>query len=339
MSILITGGAGYIGSHTCVELLAAGYELVVADSYVNSKPEALRRVKELAGTDFPCYNCDIRNREGLRQIFAAHPVEAVIHFAGLKSVPESVRQPLQYFNNNIGGTVTLLETMAETGCETIVFSSSATVYSMNNPSPMNESMPVGGVTNPYGRTKLIIEEMLRDVCAADPDFSAALLRYFNPVGAHESGRIGEDPQGIPNNLMPFVTQVAVGKLPVLTVTGTDYDTPDGTCVRDYIHVVDLAKGHVKALAYALGHKGAEAVNLGTGKGHSVREVVRAFEAASGVRVPTVNGPRRPGDIAVSCADPSKARTLLRWQAEKTLEDMCRDVWRWQSGNPDGYEFD
>ncbi len=336
MAILITGGCGYIGSHTCIELLAAGYDIVVVDNYYNAKPEALRRVQELAGKSFPFYECDIRDADGLRRVFREHAIDAVIHFAGLKAVGESVQKPLEYYDNNVGGTVTLCQVMAEFGCKRIVFSSSATVYGMNNPSPLREDMPTGVVTNPYGRTKYVIEEILKDVCVSDPQWTAVLLRYFNPIGAHESGRIGEDPNGIPNNLMPYISQVAIGRLPQLSVFGDDYDTPDGTGVRDYIHVVDLATGHVKAVDYALGHTGAEVFNLGTGVGYSVLDLVKAFEKANGVPVPYVIAPRRPGDIATCYSDPSKAQKVLGWKAVHNVEDMCRDSWRWQSQNPQGY---
>ena len=336
MAILITGGCGYIGSHTCIELLAAGYDIVVVDNYYNAKPEALRRVQELAGKSFPFYECDIRDADGLRRVFREHAIDAVIHFAGLKAVGESVQKPLEYYDNNVGGTVTLCQVMAEFGCKRIVFSSSATVYGMNNPSPLREDMPTGAVTNPYGRTKYVIEEILKDVCVSDPQWTAVLLRYFNPIGAHESGRIGEDPNGIPNNLMPYISQVAIGRLPQLSVFGDDYDTPVGTGVRDYIHVVDLATGHVKAVDYALGHTGAEVFNLGTGVGYSVLDLVKAFEKANGVPVPYVIAPRRPGDIATCYSDPSKAQKVLGWKAVHNVEDMCRDSWRWQSQNPQGY---
>ncbi len=337
MAILITGGCGYIGSHTCIEMLKAGYDIVVLDNYYNAKPEALRRAKELAGKDFPFYECDIRDADGLQKIFSAHQIDAVIHFAGLKAVGESVSKPMEYYDNNVGGTVTLCEVMAKNGCKRMVFSSSATVYGMNNPSPLREEMPTGAVTNPYGRTKYIIEEILQDICVSDPDWSVVLLRYFNPIGAHDSGRIGEDPNGIPNNLMPYISQVAIGKLPKLSVFGDDYDTPDGTGVRDYIHVVDLAKGHVKAVDYALKTTGADVFNLGTGIGYSVLDLVKAFEKANGVEVPYMISPRRPGDIATCYSDPSKAAKVLGWKAEKTIEDMCRDSWRWQSQNPKGYD--
>ncbi|MBQ2781177.1 MAG: UDP-glucose 4-epimerase GalE [Clostridia bacterium] len=337
MAILITGGCGYIGSHTCIEMIKAGYDIVVIDNYYNSKPEALKRTRELAGKEFPFYECDIRDAEGLKKIFAAHNIEAVIHFAGLKAVGESVSKPLEYFDNNVGGTVTLCEVMRDCGCKRMIFSSSATVYGMKNPSPLNETMEIGGVTNPYGRTKWMVEQVLDDLCYSDPEWSAVKLRYFNPIGAHESGRIGEDPNGIPNNLMPYVSQVAVGKLQQLAVFGDDYDTHDGTGVRDFIHVVDLARGHVKAVAYALAHTGCEAINLGTGHGYSVLDLVKAFEKVNGVKVPYRIAPRREGDIAVCYSDPSKAAKLLGWEAELGLEDMCRDSWRWQSGNPKGYD--
>ncbi len=337
MAILITGGCGYIGSHTCVELQNAGYDIAVLDNYSNSKPEALKRVEQLTGKPVRFYECDIRDEAGLRRVFAAEQVDAVIHFAGLKAVGESVQKPLAYYDNNVGGTVTLCRVMAEYGCKRMVFSSSATVYGMNNRSPLDETMPVGGCTNPYGRTKYMIEEILRDLTVSDPEWSVVLLRYFNPIGAHESGRIGEDPNGIPNNLMPYVSQVAVGRRERLSVFGDDYDTPDGTGVRDYIHVVDLALGHVKAVAYSLAHTGAQAINLGTGHGCSVLELVRAFERVNGVPVPYVIAPRRAGDIATCYADASKAAQLLDWHAERDIDDMCRDTWRWQSQNPRGYD--
>ncbi len=337
MAILITGGCGYIGSHTVIEMVKAGYDVVVLDNFYNSKPEALRRTRELAGRDFPFYECDIRDADGLRRIFNEQKIDAVIHFAGLKAVGESVQKPLEYYDNNVGGTVTLCQVMAQAGCKRMVFSSSATVYGMNNPSPLREDMPTGAVTNPYGRTKYVIEEILKDVCVSDKDWSVVLLRYFNPIGAHESGRIGEDPNGIPNNLMPYITQVAIGKLSKLSVFGDDYDTHDGTGVRDYIHVVDLAAGHVKAVDYALGHTGAEVFNLGTGNGYSVLDLVHAFEKASGVTIPYVIAPRRAGDIATCYSDPSKAERMLGWKAVHGIDDMCRDSWRWQSNNPRGFE--
>ncbi len=337
MAILITGGCGYIGSHTCIEMLNAGYDIVVLDNYYNSKPEALRRAKELAGKDFPFYECDIRDAEGLRRIFREHTIEAVIHFAGLKAVGESVQMPLTYYDNNVSGTVVLCQVMAEMGCKRMIFSSSATVYGNTSVSPLKEDMPVGAVTNPYGRTKFMIEGILSDLCVSDPEWSVVLLRYFNPIGAHKSGRIGEDPNGIPNNLMPYISQVAIGKLPRLSVFGDDYDTHDGTGVRDYIHVVDLARGHVKAVDYALDHTGVEAVNLGTGTGYSVLDLVNAFKEANDVDVPYVIAPRRPGDLDSVYSDPTKAAELLGWKAEKNVVDMCRDSWRWQSQNPKGYD--
>ena len=337
MAILITGGCGYIGSHACIEMLNAGYDIVVIDNYYNSKPEALKRAKELAGKDFPFYECDIRDADGLRRVFSAHKIDAVIHFAGLKAVGESVSEPLMYYDNNVSGTVVLCQVMSEMGCKRMIFSSSATVYGNSNPSPLLETMPVGGVTNPYGRTKFMIEGILSDLCVSDPEWSVVLLRYFNPIGAHESGRIGEDPNGIPNNLMPYISQVAIGKLKQLSIFGDDYDTPDGTGVRDYIHVVDLAKGHVKAVDYALAHTGVEAINLGTGTGYSVLDLVKAFKCANGVDVPYIIAPRRAGDIATCYSNPAKALELLGWRAEKTVEDMCRDSWRWQSQNPKGYD--
>lgn len=336
MSILITGGCGYIGSHTCVELLTRGYDIVVLDNYYNSDPEALARVRELTGKEFPFYECDIRDAEGLRRIFREHNIDVVIHFAGLKAVGESVRKPLEYFDNNVNGTLVLCDVMREFGCKRMVFSSSATVYGMNNPSPLNETMEVGAVTNPYGRTKFMIECILQDLCVSDPEWSVVLLRYFNPIGAHKSGRIGENPNGIPNNLMPYISQVAVGKREKLSVFGDDYDTPDGTGVRDYIHVVDLARGHVCAVDYAMKHTGAEPINLGTGNGISVLELVNTFEKVNGVPVPYVIAPRRDGDIGTCYSDPAKAKELLGWTAQYGVEDMCRDTWKWQSQNPNGY---
>ncbi|MDR1630803.1 MAG: UDP-glucose 4-epimerase GalE [Oscillospiraceae bacterium] len=337
MSILVTGGAGYIGSHTCVELIHAGHDVVVLDNFSNSSLAAVDRTRALAGEDFSLYRCDIRDREGLRNIFQKESIDAVIHFAGLKSVGQSCSMPLEYYENNIGGSVTLFQVMAEFGCKKMVFSSSATVYGQANQAPFSEDMPVGGTTNPYGTTKLFIEKILQDAYAADKDWSVSLLRYFNPVGAHKSGRIGEDPNDIPNNLMPYVSQVAIGRLPYLNVYGDDYPTPDGTGVRDYIHVVDLALGHISAVERVLKQTGLEIFNLGTGKGHSVLEMVRAFEAASGVNVPYQITARRPGDVAVSFADCEKAAAVLGWKAERGLAEMCEDTWRWQKNNPDGYE--
>lgn len=336
MAILVTGGAGYIGSHTCVELLNAGYEVIIVDNFVNSKPESLKRIEEISGKVFKFYEADLLDREALEKIFAENKVEAVIHFAGLKAVGESVSIPLRYYHNNITGTLILCEVMQKYGVKKMVFSSSATVYGMNNVSPLTEELPLS-TTNPYGSTKLMIENILRDLYVSDNNWNIALLRYFNPIGAHESGRIGEDPNGIPNNLMPYITQVAVGKREKLSVFGSDYDTHDGTGVRDYIHVVDLAKGHLKALEKVMHSTGVEAYNLGTGTGYSVLDVVKNFEKATGRKVPYALTDRRPGDIATCYADATKALKELGWKAEKTLEDMCRDSWRWQSNNPNGYD--
>ena len=337
MSILLTGGAGYIGSHTCVEMLNAGYDIVVVDNYSNSSPEALKRVKELTGKDFPIYEADVCDSEAMNALFGREKIEAVIHFAGYKAVGESVQKPLMYYRNNLDSTMTLLEVMRAHGVKKLVFSSSATVYGMQEKMPLTEDMPIGGCLNPYGWTKCMIEQILFDVAKAESDWTMVLLRYFNPVGAHESGRIGENPNGIPNNLMPRITQAVIGKIPPIQVMGTDYPTPDGTCLRDYIHVVDLAKGHVCAIRYALEHTGAEAVNLGVGRGCSVREIIRAFEEATGEKVPCSDGPRRPGDAPVSYADAGKALRLFGWKAEKSIVDMCRDSWRWQKQNPNGYD--
>jgi UDP-glucose 4-epimerase len=336
MAILVTGGAGYIGTHTCVELLNSGYEIVVLDNLLNSKPEALKRVKELTGKDFKFYEVDLLERVKVEEVFAENNIEAVIHFAGLKAVGESVSIPLHYYHNNITGTLILCEVMNKFGVKNLVFSSSATVYGMPERMPISEEDPLSA-TNPYGSTKLMIEQILRDLYVSDSSWSIALLRYFNPIGAHESGRIGEDPNGIPNNLMPFITQVAVGKLEKLRVFGNEYPTVDGTGVRDYIHVVDLAKGHLKALEKVTGASGVEAYNLGTGNGYSVLEMVKAFENASGINIPYQIVDNRPGDIAVCYADSTKAKTDLGWTAEKGIEEMCRDSWRWQSENPNGYE--
>jgi UDP-glucose 4-epimerase len=336
MAILVTGGAGYIGSHTCVELLNAGYEIVIIDNYINSKPEALKRIEEISGKGFKFYEVDLLNKEALEEVFASNAIEAVIHFAGLKAVGESVSIPIRYYHNNITGTLILCEVMQKYNVKKMVFSSSATVYGMNNLSPLTEDLPLS-TTNPYGSTKLMIENILRDVYVSDNSWNIALLRYFNPIGAHESGRIGEDPNGIPNNLMPFITQVAVGKREKLSIFGSDYDTHDGTGVRDYIHVVDLAKGHLKALEKIMNSTGVEAYNLGTGTGYSVLDVVKNFEKATGQNIPYVIADRRPGDISTCYADPAKALEELGWKAEKSLEDMCRDSWRWQSNNPNGYK--
>ncbi|PGV48383.1 UDP-glucose 4-epimerase GalE [Bacillus sp. AFS037270] len=336
MAVLVTGGAGYIGSHTCIELLNAAHEIIIVDNYSNSKPESLERVKELSGKDFAFYEVDLLDRIGLEKVFAENQIEAVIHFAGLKAVGESVSIPLHYYHNNITGTLILCEVMKQYGVKNLVFSSSATVYGMPERVPISEDFPLGA-TNPYGRTKLMIEEILRDLYVSDPEWSIALLRYFNPIGAHVSGRIGEDPNGIPNNLMPFITQVAVGKLKQLQVFGSDYPTVDGTGVRDYIHVVDLAIGHLKALEKILPATGVEAYNLGTGTGYSVLEIVAAFEKASGVDIPYKIVDRRPGDVAVCYADASKAKKELGWTASKGIAEMCEDSWRWQKNNPNGYE--
>lgn len=336
MAILITGGAGYIGSHTCIELLNSGYEIVVIDNLDNSSRESLRRVEQITGKPVRFYEEDVRNREALRGIFREHEIEAVIHFAGLKAVGESVREPVMYYANNLESTITLIEVMNEFGVKRIVFSSSATVYGLAKEMPLKEGMPTGAI-NPYGRTKLFIEEILRDVFTADPTWSIALLRYFNPIGAHKSGLIGEDPKGIPNNLMPYIAQVAVGKLEKLHVFGNDYHTVDGTGVRDYIHVVDLAVGHVKAVDWALKNTGCEEINLGTGKGTSVLELRDAFVKASGAEVPYVIDPRRPGDPDEVYADASKAERLLGWKAQRGIEEMCEDSWRWQNNNPNGYD--
>lgn len=336
MAILVTGGAGYIGSHTCVELLDANHEIVVIDNFMNSNMESLRRVKEITGKDFPFYEINLLDKDRLARVFQEHNIEAVIHFAGLKAVGESVEKPLFYYHNNITGTLLLLEVMHQYGVKNIVFSSSATVYGLPESVPISECFPLSA-TNPYGQTKLMIEQILRDLFVSDQEWSISLLRYFNPIGAHESGRIGEDPNGIPNNLMPYITQVAVGKLPQLQVFGDDYNTVDGTGVRDYIHVVDLAKGHLKALENIMETTGVEAYNLGTGTGYSVLEMVKAFEKASDKEVPYKVVARRPGDIGECFADPTKAKEDLGWIAEKDLEQMCFDSWRWQKNNPNGYE--
>ncbi|NJD07972.1 MAG: UDP-glucose 4-epimerase GalE [Methylococcaceae bacterium] len=334
--ILVTGGAGYIGSHTCVELMALGHELVVVDNLSNSKPAALQRVEAIAGRSIPFHQVDIRDRAGLREVFRRYAVEAVVHFAGLKAVGESVEQPLRYYDNNVAGSVALCEEMEECGVRRLVFSSSATVYGDPQSVPIREDFPVGGTTNPYGTSKLMIEQILRDLRIANPAWRIAILRYFNPVGAHPSGSIGEDPNGIPNNLMPFISQVAVGRRESLRVFGNDYPTPDGTGVRDYIHVVDLAKGHACALDYLARHEGLLTVNLGTGQGYSVLDMVRAFEQASGRPIPYQIVERRPGDIACCYADPALAREKLGWSAQLGIERMCQDSWRWQSQNPQGY---
>ena len=336
-TVLVTGGAGFIGSHTSVELLNAGYDIIILDNFVNSKPESLKRIKELTGKDFKFYQADIRDEEAMTKVFAENKIDAVIHFAGLKSVPQSVKEPLNYYDNNIAGTVCLCRVMDKAGCKKLVFSSSATVYGSKNPSPLREDMPTGGTTNPYGTTKYFLEQILQDLCVSDSEWGVSILRYFNPIGAHKSGRIGEDPNGIPGNLMPYITQVAIGKLECLNVCGNDYPTPDGTGVRDYIHVVDLALGHIKALDRLLKVKGCEVYNLGTGKGYSVLDVVKAFEKASGIKINYRIAPRRAGDVACCYADATKAKEVLGWQAQYDIDDMCADSWRWQSQNPNGLE--
>ena len=336
MSILGTGGAGYIGSHTCLELLKAGYEVVVADNLCNSSEEAVRRVEKIAGKPVKFYQADILDREALNKIFDTEEIDSVIHFAGLKAVGESVAKPLEYYHNNITGTLILCDVMRNHGVKNIVFSSSATVYGDPAFVPITEDCPKGQITNPYGQTKSMLEQILTDFHVADPEWNVVLLRYFNPIGAHESGLIGEDPKGIPNNLVPYIAQVAVGKLQCLGVFGNDYPTHDGTGVRDYIHVVDLAVGHVKALKKIEEKAGVCIYNLGTGKGYSVLDVVKAYEKACGREIKYEIKPRRPGDIATCYADASKAREELGWEAERGIEEMCADSWRWQSANPDGY---
>ncbi|WLR49131.1 UDP-glucose 4-epimerase GalE [Halobacillus litoralis] len=335
MTVLVTGGAGYIGSHTCVELLNAGHEIVVIDNFSNSHPEALRRVKEITGKTFHTYHVDLLDKEGLERIFLEYEITSVVHFAGLKAVGESVSEPLWYYRNNVIGTIVLCEVMKRNNVKNLVFSSSATVYGEPETVPISESSLLK-TTNPYGRTKYMVEEILRDLHVADPEWSIALLRYFNPIGAHESGKIGEAPQGTPNNLLPYISQVAVGQLDELKVFGNDYETQDGTGVRDYIHVVDLSIGHVKALEKVKNEKGVHTYNLGTGRGYSVFEMVEAFERASGQKISyTVLG-RRPGDIPVCFADTRKASEELNWRAERGINEMCEDAWRWQWRNPEGY---
>ncbi|MCU7960848.1 MAG: UDP-glucose 4-epimerase GalE [gamma proteobacterium symbiont of Bathyaustriella thionipta] len=335
-TILVTGGAGYIGSHTCLELLNAGYDVLVVDNLSNSQQESLLRVQALSGKSLTFYEIDLRDESALSAVFQQHDIDAVIHFAGLKAVGESTQIPLSYYHNNISGTLTLLQVMQEAAVRTLVFSSSATVYGDPQHLPINEDFPLSA-SNPYGRGKLIIEDMLRDIHTADSRWNIALLRYFNPVGAHSSGRIGEDPNGIPNNLMPFISQVAVGKLQCLSIFGGDYPTKDGTGVRDYIHVVDLALGHIDALRWLAVNQGLITVNLGTGEGYSVLDMVKAFAQASGREIPYRIVARRAGDIAACYADNSRALQLLGWQAERNLQDMCEDSWRWQSANPQGYQ--
>lgn len=333
--VLVTGGAGYIGSHTCVELLNSGYEVVVVDNYFNSVPEVINRIEVISGKKLKVYDCDIRNYEGLKKIFSENAIDAVIHFAGLKAVGESCKIPLEYFDNNVSGTVTLCKVMSEFGVKNIVFSSSATVYG-NNDIPYVEGMTTGDVSSPYGRTKHIIELILKDLYLFDKQWSISLLRYFNPIGAHESGLIGEDPNGIPNNLMPYISRVAVGKLPFLTIFGDDYNTKDGTCVRDYIHVVDLAKGHIRALDKLMNKSGVHIYNLGKGVGYSVLDIVNAFQKVIGRGIDYRFGPRRAGDLPEFYASVEKAKNDLGWSAQYDIDKMCEDTWRWQSQNPDGF---
>ncbi len=334
--ILLAGGAGYIGSHTAVELLEAGYEVVIADNYSNSCPESIKRVEKITGKQVQAYEVDVKDKDKLSVIFKENKIDAVIHFAGLKAVGESVEKPVLYYRNNIDTTLTLLECMNEYGVKNIIFSSSATVYGEENPVPYTEEMKRGTCTNPYGWTKVMMEQILEDAAKADKDMSVVLLRYFNPIGAHESGIMGEDPQGIPNNLMPYVAQVAVGRRDHLTIFGNDYPTPDGTCRRDYIHVVDLAKGHVKAIDFVFKNKGVEVFNLGTGTPYSVTEIVTTFQKENDIEIKVEYGDRRAGDLPESYANADKALNVLGWKTEKNLADMCRDLWRWQSNNPYGY---
>lgn len=336
MSILVTGGSGFIGSHTVVELLKAGREVVVVDNLSNSSPAALKRVEEITGKPVVFYQADIRDKKALEEVFAGETIESCIHFAGLKAVGESVEKPWEYYDNNIAGTLTLVDVMRKHGVKNIIFSSSSTVYGDPDSVPVTEESPLKKCTNPYGSTKFMLEQILTDIQTADPEWNVVLLRYFNPIGAHKSGRIGENPNGIPNNLMPYITQVAVGKRERLGVFGNDYDTPDGTGVRDYIHVVDLARGHVMALQKIQENAGLCIYNLGTGQGYSVLDVVKTFEEVSGVKIPYEILPRRAGDIAANYADASKAQRELGWAAEYTLRDMCADSWNWQKNNPNGY---
>ncbi len=337
MNVLLAGGAGYIGSHTCVELINAGHDVIIADNFSNSCPEAVARVEELTNRKIPLYEADVCDKTAVEKIFSENKIDAVIHFAGLKAVGESCEKPVEYYRNNIDSTLTLLESMKKHGVNNFIFSSSATVYGTPETVPLVETMPTGSPTNPYGWTKLMMEQILTDTANANSDMSIVILRYFNPIGAHESGRIGEDPNGIPNNLMPYITQVAAGRLESLGVFGNDYPTHDGTGVRDYIHVVDLAKGHVKAIDYSAEHKGTEIFNLGTGTGYSVLDIVKAFSKVNNIEIPYEIKPRRSGDIAECYADASKAEKMLGWTAEKNLEEMCRDSWNWQSKNVNGYK--
>lgn len=339
MKVLVTGGAGFIGSHTVVELIDAGHSVVVVDNLVNSSVEALRRVEQITGVKIPFFRLDLRDKARLKQVFDENTFDSCLHFAGLKAVGESVANPLEYYDNNIGGTLALAEVMQEHGCRNVIFSSSATVYGEPSQIPISESCPKGFCTNPYGWTKWMIEQILTDLHTADPTWNVVLLRYFNPIGAHPSGLIGEDPAGIPNNLMPYITRVAAGKLAKLRVFGDDYDTPDGTGVRDYIHVVDLARGHVKALQGIEKHRGVEVFNLGTGRGYSVLELVSTFEKTTGIKIPYEIVSRRPGDVAACWSSPEKAKAELGWEAGLDLCDMCRDSWNWQKNNPFGYRQD
>ncbi len=339
MNVLLTGGAGFIGSHTAVELIEKGHGVIIVDNLVNSKPESVRRVEAITGTKVKLYVDDVADKAALEKIFEENKIDAVIHFAGLKAVGESVQLPVLYYRNNLDTTLTLLETMKKHGCNKLIFSSSATVYGDPETVPITENMHVGNCSNPYGKTKYMIEEILKDTCHADKNLSVVLLRYFNPIGAHKSGLLVEDPNGIPNNLMPYILKVAMGKMPHLNVFGDDYPTPDGTGVRDYIHVTDLAKGHVSAIEYADVHSGVEVFNLGTGNGYSVLDVVKAFEKASGNPLPYKIAPRREGDIAACYASPDKAYNGLKWKAELTIDDMCRDAWEAVKKNPEGYPND